>query len=191
MYRDEPDPYCYPGSTVLENKLDIRGQAELQAFEALITQQRSREGLPAGRLSLAHYRAIHRHLFQDVYDWAGKFRTVRIAKDDSMFCYPEHIDAEMRKLFRALTAERHLRNQPPERFAERAAYYLAEINAVHPFREGNGRTQVTFFSLLAERAGHPLNLSKLDPAKMLAAMIASFKGDVRPLAVVIRSLLPS
>jgi fido (protein-threonine AMPylation protein) len=97
MYESGPDPYCYPGTTVLKNRLGLRRQEELDAFEAMITAQRGEEPLPRGRLGYAHYRAIHRHLFQDVFDWAGKIRTVRIAKGASMFCYPEHIDAEMRR----------------------------------------------------------------------------------------------
>jgi len=94
MYENSHDPYCYPNSSVLKNRLGLRDQEQLNAFEAMITAQRGEEPLPRGRLGFAHYRAIHRHLFQDVFAWAGKLRTVRIAKGDSMFCYPEHIDAE-------------------------------------------------------------------------------------------------
>jgi fido (protein-threonine AMPylation protein) len=116
--------------------------------------ERSTESLPSGRLSYSHFRAIHRHLFQDVYAWAGKVRTVRISKGESTFCYPEHIDQEMAKLFKALRQTGHLRGTSPQDFAKQAAHFLAELNAIHPFREGNGRTQLTFLTLLADRAGH-------------------------------------
>jgi cell filamentation protein len=99
MYQAEADPYCYPGTAVLVNRLGLRDQTELDAFEAEITSQRATEPLPAGRLSYRHYRAIHRHLFQDVYPWAGKVRTLRMSKDGSTFCHPEHINREMRRLF--------------------------------------------------------------------------------------------
>ena len=158
MYDSVSDPYCYPGTTVLINKLDLREQAELDAFEAEITSQRAGEALPDGRLDVAHYQSIHRHLFQDVYAWSGDFRTVRIAKDGSMFCYPENITAEMQKLFGILSDAHYLRDLPPENFAERAAHFLAELNAIHPFREGNGRTQLVFLTLFSDRAGHPLDL---------------------------------
>lgn len=102
MYDSGPDPYCYPGTNVLKNRLDLRDQAELDAFEALITAQRSEEPLPRGHLGYAHDRAIHHHLFQDVFDGAGRLRTVRIAKGGSVFCYPEHIDGAMRTLFERL-----------------------------------------------------------------------------------------
>jgi len=145
--------------------------------------------LPRGALGFGHYCAIHRHLFQDVFDWAGKLRTVRIAKGDSMFCYPEHIDGEMKKLFLRLRAERFLRGLSAKDFAHSAAHLLAELNAIHPFREGNGRTQLTYLALLAERAGHPLALERMKPDAMLAAMVASFKTDETPLAALIEGLI--
>jgi cell filamentation protein len=188
MYDSGPDPYCYPGSSVLKNRLGLRDQAELDAFEALITAQRGEEPLPRGRLGYAHYRAIHHHLFQDVFEWAGKPRTVRIAKGGSMFCYLEHIDGEMRKLFARLSAERFSRGLSAGEFARRSAHVLAELNAIHPFREGNGRAQLTYLTLLAARAGHPLALGRMEPNAMLAAMVASFKSDEAPLAALIEGL---
>jgi cell filamentation protein len=189
MYRAVDDPYCYPGSSVLRNRLDLRTQAELDAFETFITAQRADEPLPRGRLSYSHYRAIHRHLFQDVYPWAGRIRTVRIAKQGSMFAYPEHIDREMQRLFRALAAGRFFRSLDAPTFAKKAAHFLAELNAIHPFRDGNGRTQLTFLALLAERAGHPLDLDRLRPAAVLKATIQSFEGKEQALVRVIGNLI--
>jgi cell filamentation protein len=114
MYEAFDDPYCCPGTLVLKNRLDLRTQAELQEFEAMITAERSDEPLPAGRLDYDHYLAIHRHLFQEIYDWAGQIRTVRITKENSVFCYPEHIEAQMRRLFDELASEDHLRNLDSE-----------------------------------------------------------------------------
>lgn len=189
MYESGLDPYCYPGTSILVNRLGLRDQARLDAFETLITAQRGDEPLPRGRLGYAHYRAIHRHLFQDVFDWAGEVRTVRIAKGGSMFCYPEHIDGEMRRLFARLGADRFLRELPATAFAPRAAHLLAELNAIHPFREGNGRTQLTYLTLLASRAGHPLALERMDPAAMLAGMVTSFQSNEAPLASLIAELI--
>ncbi len=189
MYESVPDPYCYPETSVLENRLGLRNQQELDAFETLITAQRAEEPLPRGRFGYAHYRAMHRHLFQDVFAWAGKPRTVRIAKGGSMFCYPEHIDSEMRKLFGQLARDRFLRGLPASEFATRAAHLLTELNAIHPFREGNGRTQLAYLTLLAANAGHPLALERLNPEAMLEAMIASFESDEAPLAALIVRLI--
>lgn len=186
MYDAIEDPYCYPGTTVLINKVGLRDQNELDAFESEISLQRSAEALPKGTLNYAHFRAIHRHLFQDVYKWAGQVRTVRIAKGGSMFCYPESIDREMNKLFGALAGAKHFKDLEAQVFADKAAHHLAELNAIHPFREGNGRTQLTFLTLLAEKAGHPLALDRMDPDGIMQAVIASFGGEEKPLA---RSIL--
>jgi cell filamentation protein len=189
MYAAGADPYCYPGTNVLVNRRGLRTQTELDGFEAEMTSDRASESLPPGRLSFSHYRAIHRHLFQDVYAWAGKIRTVRIAKKGSAFCYPENIDREMRRLFASLARDDHFRELDGRAFAAKAAHFLAELNAVHPFRDGNGRTQLSFLIVLAERAGHPLALEGLEPEEMLAAAIASFAGNEKPLAALIGRLI--
>jgi len=161
----------------------------LDAFEAMITTQRAEEPLPRGLLGYAHYRAIHRHLFQDVFDCAGKPRSVRIAKGGNMFCYPEHINGEMNKLFDQLRHEGLLQGLKSREFATGAAHVLAELNAVHPFREGNGRTQLAYLALLGANAGHSVALERMNPAAMLRAMIASFQSDERPLASLIEGLI--
>jgi cell filamentation protein len=177
MYAAVDDPYCYPGTAILINKLGLRDQKTLDAFEAEISFQRSAESLPSGRLTYTHYRAIHRHLFQDVYAWAGKTRTVRISKGGSTFCYPEHIDQEMTKLFRAFSRAEHFRQSSPRAFAKQAAHFVAELNAIHPFREGNGRAQLTFLTLVAEKAAHPLLLTRMNPGRVMQAVISSFAGE--------------
>jgi cell filamentation protein len=188
MYDAGADPYCYVGTTVLKNVLGLRDQGALDRFEAVVTAKRAEEPLPAGRLDVRHYRAVHRHLFQDVFRWAGRFRTVRTGKADSMFCYPENIPAQMDSLFSDLKARRFLQGLASAEFAVEAARFLSTLNAIHAFRDGNGRTQLAFLALLAQRAGHPLALARLEPEAFLAAMIASFQGNERLLAEQIRSL---
>jgi cell filamentation protein len=189
MYDAIDDPYTYKNSTVLVNKLDLRDQSELDDFEAEITSARANEPLPEGTLDFVHYCAVHHHLFQDVYEWAGTSRTVRMSKQGNPFCFPEHIDTQAAKLFAGLRAKEYLEKLPAKTFAENAAHFLAELNAIHSFREGNGRTQLMFFALLASRAGHPVDLEKLDPDAMLNAMITSFDGDETELIAVIRGLI--
>lgn len=176
MYDAVADPYCYEGAIVLKNIPGLQDQAALDEFEKRMTAQRSEEPFPAGRLSVSHYRAIHHHLFQDVYPWAGRFRTVRMSKGESAFCYPEHISREMNGLFANLKAQQYLCGLSKADFVRPAAEFLATLNAIHPFREGNGRTQTAFLVLLASRAGHHLNLDRLSPDQFLTAMIRSFQG---------------
>jgi cell filamentation protein len=185
MYDAIDDPYTHENSTVLVNKLDLRDQGELDDFEAEITSARAGEPLPEGNLDFAHFCAVHHHLFQDVFDWAGTPRTVRILKQGSAFCFPEHIEVQAAKLFSDLKGEKYFENLPANEFAEKAAHFLAYLNAIHAFREGNGRTQLSFFALLADRAGQPFELERLDPDAMLNAMIASFDGTESELATVL------
>lgn len=189
MYEAADDPYCYPGTGILKNRLNLRKQADLDAFEAEITAQRAAEPLPAGQLGYAHYRAIHRHLFQDVYTWAGTIRTVRISKGGNPFCFPEHIGREMRRLFAALADRKYFQGLGADDFAAEAAHFLADLNAIHPFREGNGRTQLSFLMLLADQAGHPLKLERLDPKEILDAIIKSFGGNEAPLLAILKRLV--
>jgi cell filamentation protein len=140
-------------------------------------------------LDFVHYRAIHHHLFQDVYEWAGHPRTVRMSKGGNPFCFPENIEGQANLLFDELRKADFLRKLGPAEFSAKAAHFLAELNAVHAFREGNGRAQLSFFTLLADHAEHPLDLNKLDPDEMLAAMIASFDGDEEGLSKVILGLV--
>lgn len=142
---------------------------------------RGRQPLPPGKFDPAHYRAIHHHLFQDVYDWAGQYRSVRIAKGQLMFCYPEHIVGQMDALFARLRGAAFEDGADRDMFVAAAADFLAELNAIHPFREGNGRTQLTFLFLLGARAGHPLDMTRLRPEALMTAMIASFGGELAAL----------
>ena len=191
MYDATDDPYTYENSTVLRNKLDLRAQADLDAFEAEISNARAQEPFPPGDLDFEHYKAIHHHLFQDVYDWAGHARTVRISKGGHPFCFPENIGDQAQKLFKALADDHYLKGIDAALFARKAAHFLSELNVIHAFREGNGRSQLSFFAIVADHAGHPLNFEKLDPEIMLDAMIASFDGDEDVLASIIAELVAS
>ncbi|MDX8531364.1 Fic family protein [Mesorhizobium sp. VK25A] len=185
VYAAEDDPLCYPGTTVLRNKLNIGDQNKLDEFELALFLTRADEEVPAGNLDYDHYKAIHHHLFQDIYEWAGEVRAIRIGKGGNWFCYPEYIDQEMRKIFSGLAEADYLCGLAIEDFAVRAAHSLAEINAVHPFREGNGRTQLTFLAMLMENAGFSFNADALERERVLDAMIESFAGDEMLLAELI------
>lgn len=182
------DPYAYKDTDVLKNRAGLRDAALLEAFELEMTSVRAEEPLPDGLFDPAHYRAVHRHLFQDVYDWAGRYRTVRTSKDGHMFCFPENIEHSMMNLFARLQAAPFTGDHDFDDFVPGAADFLAELNAIHPFREGNGRTQLAFLHLLALRAGHPLDLSRVKPGGMLAAMVESFRNDLSPLIGAIHDL---
>jgi cell filamentation protein len=180
------DPYVYPGTGVLINKEGIRDAGELEEFERIVTANRM-EHLPADvPLTYAGYRRLHRHIFEPVYAWAGEARTVNIAKGNAMFCLVPHIAGQMEQRFAAIPAENSLRGLRREAFAARAAEHICELNAIHPFRDGNGRTLRAFLDGLAAQAGHPLRLERIDPRAWNEASIRSFQvGDYEPMRQVI------
>lgn len=185
VYAAEDDPLCYPGTTVLRNLLDITDPEELDEAELGLFLIRAEEALPAGKLDVAHYLNLHRHLFQDVYAWAGQIRTIRIGKGGNWFCYPEYIEGYLAQAFAAYGDPDLVAELPAEEWARRTAHLLAEINAAHPFREGNGRTQLAFLTLLAANAGYVVNDEVLAPERVMAAMIESFAGGEEPLAALV------
>ncbi len=185
------DDYVYPGTNVLRNKADIRDQAALDAFEADATAVRMLELWEqpiAGRFDFAHLCAMHHHLFQDVYAWAGEVRTVDISREGSRFANTSRIESYLGGELNKLPAENWLRGLPPAPFVARLAYYMGEINATHPFREGNGRTQRAFCALLAEQAGYFIDFESVDQAQMYGVMIASFQGNAKPLEALLMEI---
>jgi cell filamentation protein len=190
-YAASDDPLCYPGTQVLINKAGVHDQDQLDQFEQLMFLSRAEEPLPSGSLDYAHYKDIHHHFFQDVYDWAGQSRRIRTGKGGNWFCYPEYIDPHMQGLFDQLATESYLTTlKSRQSFAERAAYFVSEINAIHPFREGNGRCQLTLLSLLCDLAGFGIDEEQIDPPGFMAAMVQSFAGNTQPLVDAILRMTP-
>ena len=170
--------YCYPPDyTVLRNRLDIRDAPALEAAERGLVAQRLLEPVPAGDFDLDHLKAIHRHLFQDVYAWAGEVRTVEIAKDDSRFQPRRFIETGMADIHRRIVAAGYFRGLGPDGFAEGAGPVLGDVNHVHPFREGNGRTQLQYLKQLAARAGNATDLTRIDRVAWLDASRRSNTGE--------------
>lgn len=183
------DPYCYKGTSVLKNRARLRDAKTLESFELEMSTLRSQEPLPDGQFNPTHYRRIHHHLFQDVYAWAGKYRTVRTSKGGNPFAFPEHISPYMDQVFGKLALPALKPGSSEADFLDAAADFLAELNAIHPFREGNGRSQLSLMHLVGERAGHPLVLTRINRDTFLPAMIASFDRDLVPLRADLQKLL--
>lgn len=170
----DQDPYVYPGTEVLRNRKNFTTTEAVQRFERLATAQRLEEPSRAVPVTPEGYRAIHHRIFQDVYDWAGQYRTVAIAKGD-LFALPPYIEGEMDRRFSLIHRERDLRGMSADRFAARAAEHICEINAIHPFREGNGRTQRLFLKVLARQAGHNLRIDRMDKDLWMRGSVESFR----------------
>lgn len=189
------DPYCYPGTTVLINLLGTTDPDLLRQFERASSADRLaslRRKPLAGGFDLAHLRLLHHALFEDVYPFAGQLRTVNISKGGSPFCSHPFLVQAGSTLLEGLRRERHLQGLAADQFVDRAAYYLGEINALHPFREGNGRTQREFLRTLGLQVGFELDWSRTDERLFLEGSIRSFKsGDVSLLVQQIGQALTS
>jgi len=183
------DPYAYSGTSVLQNCLDIRDAGILEAFEVEISTLRAEEPLPHGTFDPVHYCSVHRHLFQDVYEWAGQYRTVRTSKGSNAFCYPEHIPAQMDALFRSIHCGEAFAQRSRSEFLMEAVRFLGELNAIHPFREGNGRAQLAFLGLIGATFNHPFAFERIDKDAFLQAMIESFFGRFEELTAELGKLL--
>lgn len=181
------DPYVYPGTDVLRNMRGIRDSDELEEFEARLTFLRGLQLAShplIGEYDLSHLQAFHHYLFAGLYEWAGELRTVVLAKTD-LFCLPEHIESFGAEIFGKLGEENWLRNLGREFFIDRLSHHLGDVNALHPFRDGNGRAQRAFFAQLAADAGYQLNWQLVDPQRNTDASMAAMQGDETPM----RSLL--
>ncbi len=168
--------YCYPDSSVLKNKLDIRDPVLLRKVEADLSSARQAEIFRTpvvGRFTATHLCNIHRKLLGDVYSFAGHFRREDIAKGTTRFVTYSQIKEKLQRLLGQLQQEKWLENVPFEVFAARSAYYMAELNYIHPFREGNGRAIREFMRLLFLHNGYIVQWDAVDVEALLNAMIDS------------------
>jgi cell filamentation protein len=185
------DPYSDPVTGVPYNWLKLRAAAALKAAEREITHAALillDESPVSPSYDLPHLREIHRRIFGDIYKWAGQIRTVAIAKT-AVFCLPQYVESSAAVIFRELQDEDCLRGMCHDMFVGRLAYYLGEVNALHPFREGNGRAQRAFFRQLARDAGFTVARQHLDPVRNVEASAATMRGDPEPMRELLRSLI--
>lgn len=173
------DPYVYPGTHVLKNKQNIQDFDKLEILEYLLVSKRIKQSAPKGDFDMAHLQAIHRHLFQDVYEWAGELRTITLIKDDSQFMPPNRMEGGMHDIHNRLVRHDYLRGLSPKRFAVEAGPIMGDVNYVHPFREGNGRTQFQYLKQLATQAGHELKLRYFERDSWINASQQAHRGVYR------------
>ena len=170
---------CYPETTVLVNKLGIRSQDALDDLERVVTgihtveivKEQSEEPL-----SFAFYRNLHKRLFGDLYEWAGELRKVDMSKQGTSFCRVENLEEIGNAIFQWLRKHKELRGMKRERFVKELADLYHRINMLHPFREGNGRTQRLFFTLLIRRAGYEIDFAATDTDALMIATVYAAQG---------------
>ena len=172
--------YCYPNSNVLINKLNIQKADDLFEAEKKFTLLRLSElqiKPIKGNYDFAHLKAIHKYIFQDIYEWAGKERTVEIGKGN-LFCTVKFIQDYAKSVFGKYFPQCYAVKDNFDDFVRVFAENYGDLNALHPFREGNGRTQREFARLVCLECGYDFDLSNTTHKEMLKASKLSFdKGE--------------
>lgn len=178
--------YCYQGTDVLINKENITDAKALAKYEADMTILRQYEleigQAVKGSFGIAHLKRIHKYIFQDIYPFAGKFRLENISKGNTNFCKSEFIVDNIESISNELKTDKYLKGLNAKDFSGKVAYYMSEINMIHPFREGNGRTIREFFRQLADKNGYVINWSLIDKDNLLEAIISAVGKDYGPLS---------
>lgn len=170
---------CYPDSTVLINKFDIRDEEKLNEVESVLASARFAEWVNAPKadsFDFEHYKAIHYFLFSDLYDWAGQIRTVNISKKGTKFTSAENIEEQATLIFKRLRNCNYFRGLDHSEFVDEIVDFYCVTNALHPFREGNGRTQRVFLTQLIRNAGYDINFADMDTELLMIATIQSAQG---------------
>jgi len=182
------DPYLDPQSGILRNRFGVTNQESLDRAEADVVALRSillQNNPLKGNFDSEHLKQIHFYLFRDVYDWAGQFRLVPLAKADyfyggrvTRFTPPQSIEQELRAAFEKLAQDGFLKGLPRKDFARKTAALFSEINRIHPFREGNGRAQRQFVRQLSNGVGYKLHFEVVSKERLVQASILSANGDI-------------
>ena len=192
VYDADTDPYVDPATGVLRNSLGISDTDELAEAEADLTTvaiATLTEKPVRGNFDLAHLQAIHKRLFGAIYPWAGELRRTEMSKDSTRFASVDSLNQAANQLFDSLHKEKLLNGLTDEDYVRRLAHYYSEVNILHPFREGNGRTQRAFFSLLAAKSGRRIAWDLMDASKNLAASIKAYNGDESDLVKLLTTLI--
>lgn len=175
--------YCYKGTDVLINKLNITNEEDLFNAERELVTLRTyelNEKPLKGDFDFKYLKDIHKYLFQDVYRWAGDIRNCNIAKQD-LFCLTEHIETFGTDVFSQLQRGKYFIDYDNETTIDKLVELFADINALHPFREGNGRSQRVFIESLAKINGIYLDLTNVSKMNMIIASHESINGNYEKL----------
>jgi cell filamentation protein len=184
-YIDPDFDYINPKTNVLRNKANIDNSELLLAFESMKSSRRLEE-LKETPIKIKNSQSlldIHKYLFQDVYDWAGKKRIVEISKGGNPFLPTSRFDTGFSYIDNLIEEYRQINISNKEQIAQKLAELLDAVNYLHPFREGNGRTQREFIRLLALEKNINLNLNPPDNDEIYQKyMTGTIEGDIEKLS---------
>ena len=171
---------CYPDTTVLVNKLDIRSQELLTEAESVLVTSCSvklEKTMKFENVDFDYYKSLHRQMFSDLYEWAGTVRNINISKKGTVFCNASDIERLGNLKFEHLKKQNYLKGMKTEMFLDELTDLYHEMNMLHPFREGNGRTLRLFVTLLVRNADKDINFNNADSDLLTIATIRAAQGD--------------
>ena len=183
---------CYPNTTVLVNKLGIQDQSELNSVErqfVLLKSSQAEQETIFKNIDFNFYKKLHKQLFGDLYEWAGTVRSMNISKKGTVFCNFEDIERIGTLKFQRLAEQNYLKGLTKSKFIDELTEFYHDMNMLHPFREGNGRTLRLFITLLVRNAGYTLNFSDCDSDLLMIATIKAAQGDLSLLKEVFSELV--
>lgn len=183
---------CYSNTTVLINKLGIQDQSELNSVErqfVLLKSSQAEQETIFKNIDFNFYKELHKQLFGDLYEWAGTVRSMNISKKGTIFCNFEDIERIGTLKFQRLAEQNYLKGLTKSRFIDELTEFYHDMNMLHPFREGNGRTLRLFITLLVRNAGYTLNFSDCDNDLLMIATIKAAQGDFSLLKEVFSELV--
>ena len=183
---------CYPGTTVLVNRLGLTEQKLLTEAESIIVTScsaKAEKELAFGTPDLGFYKSLHRTLFGDLYDWAGTFRTINISKKGTVFCDHDELERLGELKFAYLKEHDYLRGLADGSFFDELAELYHDMNMLHPFREGNGRTLRLFMTLLVRNTSRDIDFSLCETDMLTIAAMKAAQGDISVLRDVLREII--
>jgi len=182
------DRYLNPQSGCFINHFNINDETYLDEVEASLACARLYELAHVDFVKtydLKHLQFIHHHMLQDLYPWAGQLRKINIFKGTCSFAHCGVLESAAAHIFKQLRQENYLSGLDMRTLADRLGHYLGEINVLHPFRDGNGRTQREFINHLLLKNGYIIHWSRVQRPKMTQASIEAYKGDSSLMATII------
>ena len=182
LYTEGESIYCYNGTSVLKNKFGIKDPEEFSEAEAEIAFAGLLElklHPIKGNFDRKHLYAIHIFLFATFYPFAGQTRMEDISKGKTKFCVYNYIDEQLDALFTKIKNRDKSEKMTKEALGEFLAFIMSELNIIHPFREGNGRTIREFIREYALTFGYDIDWSKKEKTELMDAMIESVFDNKR------------
>ena len=183
--------YCYPNSSILKNKLHIQDEKILEQAELELSEYASLHiEYTEPPYDLQYLKNIHYSLFSDLYEWAGELRQVDSSKGDTRFCTFSRIEVEANKLFKQLQSQNYFQHIEKQKLIMQLADFYCELNVIHPFREGNGRTQRIFFEHLLAYCGYGVDWSQIESQeRWIQANVEGFYGHLDGLVQIFKECI--